>query len=149
MLFNRELSRQAGKRGPIQLDLDGEHYDTLFLQIEEGDNAPLTLEKALAIVSVPRVVFKLNPKEDGYRLLFGNEQAQSPRYDIQSLRREVLNYSAVPASLAPLELNAGYRRLAADYFTSAPPTVLLWAVLLVAVVGLLVLTVRLLKKTSV
>ena len=79
---------QAGQRGPIQLDLDGGRYDTLFLEIEEGDNAPLTLEKALAVVSVPRVVFKLNPKEDGYRLLFGNEQAQSPRYDIQSLRRE-------------------------------------------------------------
>ncbi len=147
-LFAGELSRRAG-RDPIQIHVDGGRYDTLFLQIEEGDNAPLTLEKARAAVSVPRVVFKLKPEEESYRLLLGNEHAQPPRYDIQTLRREVLAYSAVPVSLAPLESNPAYRRFAADYFKSAPPTVLLWAVLLVAVVGLLVLTVRLLKKTPV
>ncbi|MFA6560459.1 MAG: DUF3999 family protein [Verrucomicrobiia bacterium] len=149
VLSSRELSRQAGQRGPVQLNLDGGRYDTLFLQIEEGDNAPLTLEKVRAIVSVPRVVFKLKSEEDGYRLLLANERAQSPRYDIQSLRREVLAYSAVPASLAPLEPNPAHRRSAADYFQSAPPTLALWGVLLVAVVGLLALTVRLLKKTPV
>ena len=148
VLFSGVLSRRAG-RDPIQLHVDGGRYDTLFLQIEEGDNAPLTLEKVRAAVSVPRVVFKLKPEEENYRLLLGNEHAQPPTYDIQTLRREVLAYSAVPVSLAPLEPNPAYRRFAADYFKSAPPTVLLWAVLLVAVVGLLVLTVRLLKKTPV
>ena len=147
VLYARELSRQAGQHGPVQLNLDGGRYDTLFLQIEEGDNAPLTLANARAVVPVPRVVFKLKPEEGGCRLLFGNERAQPPRYDIQTLRSEVLAYSAVPASLAPLEQNGAYRRFAADYFKSAPPTVALWAVLLVAVAGLLVLTVRLLKKT--
>ncbi|MBI5817657.1 MAG: DUF3999 family protein [Verrucomicrobia bacterium] len=149
VLFSGELSRQAGQRGPVQLNLDADRYNTLFLQIEEGDNAPLTIEKVCAIVRVPRVVFKLKSDGDSYRLLLGNERAQSPRYDIQSLRREVLAYSAVPASLASLEPNPAHRRSAADYFQSAPPTLALWGVLLVAVVGLLVLTVRLLKKTPV
>lgn len=149
VLFTRELSRQAGQREPIRINLDGSRCDTLFLQIEEGDNAPLTLEKACAVVAVPRIIFKLKPEEGSYRLLLGNDQAQSPRYDIQSLRREVLAYSAVPALLAPLEPNAAYRRFAGDYFKGAPPTVLLWGVLVVAVVGLLALTVRLLKKTPV
>jgi hypothetical protein len=149
VLFSGQLSRHAGQRGLVSLTLDGQRHDTLFLQIEDGDNAPLTLEKARATVMVPRVVFKLKPEEDNYHLLLGNEQAQPPRYDIQALRREVLAYSAVPASLGPLEANAAYRRFAADYFKSAPPTLLLWGVLLVAVAGLLALTVRLLKKTPV
>ncbi len=148
LLFAGMLSRRSGG-DPIQLRLDGGRHDTLFLQIEEGDNAPLTIRKVRAVVSVPRVVFKLKPEEDGYRLLLGNDRAEPPRYDIQSLSREVLAYSDVPASLAPLEANPAYRRFAADYFKNAPPTVLLWAVLLVAVVGLLALTVRLLKKTPV
>jgi hypothetical protein len=149
MLFSDRLARHAGHRKPISLALDGRRHDTLFLQIEDGDNAPLTLEKARAVVAVPRVIFKLKPEEGSYRLLLGNDRAQSPRYDIQSLRRELLAYSAVPALLAPLEPNAAYRRFASDYFKSAPPTVLLWGVLIMAVVGLLALTVRLLKKTPV
>ncbi|MBI5394820.1 MAG: hypothetical protein HZA91_05930 [Verrucomicrobia bacterium] len=124
----------------------------MFLEIEEGDNAPLTLTGAKAAVAVPRVVFKLKPADGGYRLLLSNTKAAAPRYDIQSLRLELLAYSATPVrdgDIGPLEVNAAYRRGAADYFQTAPPTVALWGVLLVAVVGLLALTVRLLKKTTV
>ena len=147
-LYVGNLTRAAEEKGPVRIALLGERLQELFLEIEEGDNAPLTLEAVRAVVAVPRVVFKLKPEEADYRLLLGNTQAQAPQYDIQTLHREMLAYSAVPASLATLEPNPAHRRLAADYFKTAPPTVLLWGVLVVAVAGLLALTVRLLKKTT-
>lgn len=60
---------------------------------------------------------------------------------------DALACSAVPALPASLEPNAACRRSAGDCLKSAPTMVWLWAVLDVAVAGLLVLTVRLLKKT--
>jgi hypothetical protein len=149
VLFNGRLARSGDERRPVRIALDGERRAELFLEIEEGDNALLTLLTAKAAVAVPRVVFKLKPSEGGYRLLLGNAKAAPPRYDIQSLRQELLAYSATPVrdgDIGPLEVNTAYRRSAADYFQTAPPTVALWGVLLVAVVGLLTLTVRLLKQ---
>jgi hypothetical protein len=151
VLFDGKLARAGDEHGPVRVTLDDDRRSEVFLEIEEGDNAPLTLTGAKVAVAVPRVVFKLKPAEGGYRLLIGNAKALPPRYDIQSLRQELLAHSATPVrdgDIGPLEVNAAYRRGAADYFQTAPPTVALWGVLLVAVVGLLVLTVRLLKKTS-
>ncbi|MCX6908067.1 MAG: DUF3999 family protein [Verrucomicrobia bacterium] len=148
---NEARQSLAPPYGPVRIALDGERRGELFLEIEEGDNAPLTLLTAKAAVAAPRVVFKLKPSEGGYRLLLGNAKAAPPRYDIQSLRQELLAYSATPVhdgDIGPLEVNTAYRRSAADYFQTAPPTLALWGVLLVAVAGLLALTVRLLKKTS-
>lgn len=149
VLFSGRLARSGNERRPVRIALDGDRRSELFLEIEEGDNAPLTLLAAKAAVAAPRVVFKLKPSEGGYRLLLGNAKAAPPRYDIQSLRQELLAYSATPVrdgDIGPLEVNTAYRRSAADYFQTAPPTLALWGVLLVAVAGLLALTVRLLKK---
>jgi hypothetical protein len=115
----------------------------LFLEITEGDNAPLTLVRAQGVVRVPRLAFKAAP--GAYRLLIGNAQAQPPRYDIASLRKEILAYSAVAVEAGPIEPNAAYRRRAGDYLTDVPPSLLLWGTLLAAVVVLLLLTLRILR----
>jgi hypothetical protein len=146
LIFSGVLSRAAGSSEPVRIDLDGDRRQELFLEIDEGDNEPLHLERAQALVRVPRVVFKLKPEPGEYRLLLGNHQALAPHYDIESLRREVLAYSAVPIQLKPLARNPAYRRRAVDYFTGAPQTALLWTALVIAVAALLLLTARLLKK---
>jgi hypothetical protein len=121
----------------------------LILEIENGDNAPLTLQQAQGVAPVPRVTFKAAPGE--YRMLVGNRDAEPPSYEIGALAREVLAYSAVPLSVDDPQgpgANPAYERGVADAIREAPPTMVLWGALGVAVVALLGLTRRILKRTS-
>jgi hypothetical protein len=147
-LWQGALSRVAGSPAdrPLALPLDGRRHAALRLEIDEGDNAPLTLSAAHAVVRVPRLTFKAAPGE--YRLLLHNDDAEPPRYDLDLLRREVLAYSALPASPAAAEDNPAYRRRARDYVAGAPPTLLLWGTLAAAVLGLIGLTARVLRKAE-
>jgi hypothetical protein len=150
-LFAGRLARTVDSRAapassvrPIVLALDGSRLSELTLEVDEGDNAPLSLQAVHAVVRVPRVTFKAAPGE--YRLLLGNREAAPPQYDLATLRQEVLSYSAVDAQAAAREANPLYRRFGGDYFTDAPPTLLLWGTLLAAVIALLFLTTRVLRQ---
>ncbi len=102
--------------------------------------------RAQGVVRVPRLAFKAAP--GAYRLLIGNAQAQPPRYDIASLRKEILAYSPVAVEADPIETNAAFRRGAGDYLGDVPPSLLLWGAILGAVAVLLLLTVRILRTSS-
>ena len=85
------------------------------LEVRDGDNAPLTLTQAEAMVWVPRLTFKA--AGGTYRLLFGNADGGAPTYDLAALRQDVLAYSAMPldpAALQPPAPNADYARGARD-----------------------------------
>jgi hypothetical protein len=139
--------REEGSLPPLEIAADGGRYRAIVLEVEEGDNAPLRIDRARAVVRVPRLAFKAGPGQ--YRLLLGNEDIGPPRYDIASLRQEFLTHSAVVIEAGPLAGNAGHRRRAADYLKDAPPTLLLWGTLGVAVVALLGLTARILRQPTV
>jgi hypothetical protein len=139
--------REEGAKAPLEVSLDGRRYPELVLQLDEGDNAPLRIERARALVRVPRLVFKAAPGR--YRVLLGNREAAPARYDIAELRHEFLTYSAVPIEPEPLAPNPSRRRAWSDYVNDAPPTLLLWGTLLLAVVALLVVTARVLQKPPV
>ena len=81
-----------------------------------------------------------------YRLLLSNAGAAPPRYDIGALRREILAYSAIPLTAVPAAASPSFRRNLSEYFSNAPPTLVLWGTLFVAVVALLVLTAKILKR---
>jgi hypothetical protein len=143
VLFAGRISRAAGRTEPVVIPLDGAFRGAVILEIDEGDNAPLTLKAARGAVSVPRVALKARPGP--LRLVLGNPEAQAPRYDIAALRREVVSYSAEPLQAGGLTPNPAFRRRAADYLRDAPPTLLLWSALLAAVLALLYLTARLVR----
>jgi hypothetical protein len=131
----------------VQIPLGAVRGTALLIEIADGDNAPLTLQAAQGVVPVPRVTFQAAPGE--YRLLLGNQDAQSPSYELGSLRREVLAYAAVPLELPPLATNAvnpGYERGISDYIREAPPRAILWTALGGAVIVLLLLMRRILTR---
>jgi hypothetical protein len=148
IVWQGQLERALGTPAdaPVVVPLDGRRHVALTLEIEEGDNAALTLRRAEAVARAPRVTFKA--AVGTYRLLLHNDEAAPPRYDLAALRREVLAYSALPVAPAAAEDNPAYRRRARDYVAGAPPTLLLWGTLAAAVVALLGLTARLLRKAQ-
>jgi hypothetical protein len=119
---------------------------TLGLEVGNGDNAPLTLARAEALVWVPRLTFKAAAGE--YRLLFGNAEAE-PTYDLADLRQDVLAYSAIPIeakALQPPAPNADYARGARDVLSGLERGPLLWTALGFSIVALLWLTTVILKS---
>lgn len=146
LLYQGNLARGAHDRGPLRLPLVAQRLTEALLEIDEGDNAPLTLRKAWAIVRVPRIVFKAGPGR--YALIGGNPGALPPRYDLALLRHHVLAYSALEIKAGALALNPSFRRPMAEYFRHAPPTVVLWVVIVGAVIVLVGLTLRILRRSA-
>ena len=142
----RGVAQGAAPDRPIVLELPRVLERELFLEIEDGDNAPLTVRAARGVLRVPRATFKAAPGR--YRVLVGNREAEPPQYDIARLRDEILSYSAVPLEAGPSEANPAFRRQTVDLVRGVPHALALWVVLGVAVVVLLALTVRLLRTNA-
>ncbi len=140
--FSFILSRKPPSSGPLVLGTSAP-LGTMTLEIDDGDNAPLDLRSAAAIVRLPRIVFKAAP--GNLRLLLGNRGAEAPRYDIVGLRSELLAYSAIAAHAGVLAENQGARPSLFSGFDAAPRGALVWAAIIMAIVALVALTLRTLK----
>jgi hypothetical protein len=119
-------------------------FGPLSLEVDDGDNAPLEVRSATAIIRVPRVVFKSAPGE--LRLLLGNAGVDAPRYDLAGLRGELLAYSAVRANALALTENKGAKRGWFPSLQGAPRGALVWGAIIAALVVLLALTLRTIKS---
>jgi hypothetical protein len=139
----RRQLQPSDERPAVRLEWPPTFARELELEIDEGDNAPLSLAAVGGLVRVPRITFPAGA--GAYRLLLGNPAAEPPRYDLAGLRAEVLAFSAVPVVPQDAAPNRAHRRSAGDYFQDAPPTLVLWGALLFAVLGLGWLTARVLR----
>ncbi len=126
-----------------RLPLPGHPVRELVLEIDNGDNPPLDITQVLGVVSVPRVIYKGDAQKE-YRLLLGNPDAQSPTYDLASLRDVLIDYPARIAMLGSLVPNPGFRP-PSNYFQEGRMNLVLLGVLGLCVVVLLALSLRLLR----
>lgn len=139
----RRPQRDAEQPTALRLEWAPAFARELELEVDEGDNAPLTLAGVQGLVRVPRITFPAGPGV--FRVLLGNAEAEQPRYDLAGLRAEVLAFSAVPLVPHDAVANGAYRRGVGEYFRDAPPALVLWGTLALAVLGLGWLTARVLR----
>jgi hypothetical protein len=136
--FRASRRDAAAPPEPQAVELGDLRANELAVEVRDGDNAPLQLTKAEAVVLVPRLTFKAGPGT--YRLLFGNPAAAAPTYDVAALRQDMLAYSAVPLEAAALDApaaNPDYTRTAGDYVDDVLSGPLFWTVLVVSIAALL------------
>ena len=117
--------------------------DVLFLETDNGDNAPIQLAGFSATVPVVRVLFKVNANQP-VELLYGNDRVSRPSYDLGMVGAELL-------AASPIEVEAGpEQRLTAEPWKAGEVTgaraVLFWGVLIAVVGGLLFVIMKLLPK---
>ncbi|HWZ84827.1 MAG TPA: hypothetical protein VN032_01415 [Thermoanaerobaculia bacterium] len=74
--------------------------DPLSIEIENGENVPITLTHGWALTSAVRIDFMFNAGEPLY-VLSGNREASSPAYDLDMLASTVLSLPANAAGLGP------------------------------------------------
>jgi len=140
--FSLALTRKPPSTEPLALGV-ASLLEAMTLEVDDGDNAPLDIRSAVAIVRVPRIVFKAAP--GNLRLLLGNRGAESPRYDIAGLRSELLAYSALTARAGALAPNLGGTESLSSRLQGVPRNIVVWVAIAVAIVALIGLTLKTLK----
>jgi hypothetical protein len=127
---------------PLSFALPESRSGDLFLLVQEGDNQPLAIEKATILL--PSYAIRLfRPADAPLRLVYGRDDIQPPRYDLQLLAPQLMGRIAEEVASGPEEAfgsNAG----AGD--TPTVPPAVFWAALALAVVVLLTLVVRLIRR---
>ncbi|MBI3875499.1 MAG: DUF3999 family protein [Verrucomicrobia bacterium] len=119
--------------------------DTLFLEIENGDNPPLPLKDFECWYSATRVLFK-SAAEPSPMLYYGNRDATTPRYDLDLVARQILSADKLkvsPGSEEMLKKAAFGERLQ----TSGTGNWLFWGALGLVVAGLFTVMAKMLPKT--
>jgi len=145
-LARGRLTRAAGERDPVALAFAPARVGALTLEVDDGDDAALGITRAEGRAPVPDL-FVAAPAGD-YALLLGNPAAEAPRYELTRVRDVVLALDGATIEAGALEPNPGHR--APSPLAEGPQrtTVLLWIVLGVAVVVLLVTTLRLAGRAT-
>jgi hypothetical protein len=139
-LTRGRLVRRAGDPRPTTITFEPRRIARLELEIEDGDDAPLTLGRVEARSSAPDVY--IAAAAGSYDLLLGYPDAEAPVYELERVRSTIL---AVPASevvMGALESNPAFsaaRRLSG---AGATRKLLLWGVLGLAVIVLVFITLR-------
>jgi hypothetical protein len=125
---------------PLTLDLPAMRGRELVLLIDEGDNAPLTLDQATLLLPGYAIRF-LRSDEAPLTLYYGEDTVSAPRYDLALLRPYLLDASATDVVAGPER-----QQVAATATPASLPTWAFWGVLVAAVVVLLALIGRLLRS---
>lgn len=127
---------------PLTIPVRPLHGTDLFVLVDEGDNAPLTLEAGRLLLPAYRIRF-FRDGVSSLRVAYGRTDLDRPKYDLALLAPQVLGTPA-----ADVVLDAEPK--AADVVTTAglvSPR-LFWGALVMAIVVLLGLIARLLKKPA-
>jgi hypothetical protein len=125
---------------PLPESIEGD----LFLIVEEGDNQPLPIEKATILL--PSYVIRLFRRPDlPLRLIYGKDRLPAPRYDLQLLAPQVMGRLAEEVAPGPEQR---FGPSAAPSAAEMVPPVVFWSVLSLAVLVLLVLIARLMRREA-
>lgn len=73
--------------------------DALIIEIDDAENLPLRVKDCAISWRTARLLFKAAPGQE-ILLLYGNQSAGSPRYDLAVLSEEILAADVRPAALA-------------------------------------------------
>ena len=127
---------------PLTVDVPERRAGELVLILDEGDNQPLPVEKATLLL--PSYAVRLfRPASVPLRLAYGQPSLRAPRYDLALLAPQVMGRVAT-------EVTVGTESIAAERPAARQivPPAIFWTALGIAVVVLLALVVRLVRRES-
>jgi hypothetical protein len=118
--------------------------EDVYLLVDEGDNQPLPIDKVTLLV--PQYAVRLFRRDNQpLRLLYGRDDLDSPRYDLQLLSGQVLGRAAEDVTAGPEQSLGGD---AGNGALDLVPLPVFWSILALTVLVLLGLVVRLMKREA-
>ncbi len=139
-LIQGRFFRRLGDPRPLRIDFSRIRVVGLELIVNDGDDAPLTLNSVSARIPTPNLYLAAKPGT--YEVLMGFPEAKPPHYELEKIRSTVLAVPAAAVTSGALEDNPLFS--AARRFSGAAnmQKILLWAVLGFAVIILVLMTLR-------
>jgi hypothetical protein len=132
---------------PLTLPVPPGSRGEVVLEIDEGDNQPLPIERATLLVPSYAVrFFRSGPSP--LRLAYGRPDLASPQYDLSLLASEVMGQRAVQVEAGPERRPDGSDPAAARGSTAPLSAAAFWGVLGLAVIVLLGVVVRLVRRET-
>ena len=128
---------------PLIFDVPERRAGDIVLMVDEGDNQPLPIDRVRLLL--PSYAVRLyQPDNQALRLLYGSREVSPPQYDLALLAPQVMGAPARELHAGPEQPGGGAQATA----TFVPPPVF-WGSLAAAVVVLLGVIVRLIRKTDI
>lgn len=87
-LYNFQFKKTHIESNKIELENHFEVYDRLRLYISNEDNPPINIINIQAEYLIDKIIFS-SKKNAKYRLLFGNQNAEKPVYDIEEFKEYI------------------------------------------------------------
>ena len=102
-------------KAPYRIALASPREGTVQIDIDDGDNSPLTIESAALEILRRRIDFVFE-RGDAFRMLSDNPEALPPRYDLALLATAVLASPALPATLGAVAEAPSAKQPASRWF---------------------------------
>ncbi|QHL87681.1 DUF3999 family protein [Nibribacter ruber] len=122
---------------PAQVYLPRRKVEQLVIQLQNEDNAPLTIDSVQVLQLNRYLLAQLQPNQ-AYTLRYGDKDLDAPHYDLHHFQ------DSIPATL-PLVSIQKITSLKKEKKANTGSKIILWAALGIVAVGLGYMTVRLLK----
>jgi hypothetical protein len=146
VLAQGRLRRDAQRPAAAQIALPpGTRVDEMVLAVDDGNDAPLTLQRAWADVKTAALLVAAPAGQ--YALLLGDPAASAPRYELASVRELIGVMTSSPIKSQPIVKNPAFSQTARVAAGDLPKQTIVWTVLVLAVVVLGVLTLRATRKS--
>jgi hypothetical protein len=126
----------------LTFDLPDQIKNDLYLIVEEGDNRPLPIEKATILLPSYAIRF-FRPADQPLRVVYGKDGIGWPQYDLQLLAPQLMGRRAEEIGMGAEQRFSGASPASASELV--PPAVF-WSVLALAVVILLAMVARLMRR---
>jgi hypothetical protein len=139
-LARGRLVRRVGDPRPPTMRVEPVRLTALELEIEDGNDAPLEIIRLEARSSAPDVYTAATAGT--YHLLLGQPDAKEPIYELERIRSTILAVPAGDAALGELEANPDFSAAGRISRSGGLQQVLLWGALGLAVIVLVVVTLR-------
>jgi hypothetical protein len=138
------LTRKLGSHGPVQLGFPLPRMSAVALEVVDGGDAPLTIERAR--LHIPTSALALAAVAGRYRLLLGDPEQEAPSYELRALDELIGQLDPAPVTAEPLAANPQFSRGARLRSGGARDRMLVWVVLGAAVIVLGLLTLRMARS---
>jgi len=140
-VLNRgRLVRRARDPRPVTIAVPATRVTGLRLEITDGDDSPLGFGKVEMHTMVPDLYMAAEAGD--YHLLLGHPDDRAPVYELERVRSAILAVPAAEIGALELEANPGFSASSRIYGSASSQKIILWIALGLAVVVLVVLTLR-------
>lgn len=146
VLATGTLAQALRRPGPLRIDFPPTRVSSLVLEVENGDDAPIEIVRAVVPVALPSLL--VAAPAGSYALLAGNPDAERPAYEIERARDVVLELRSVPAAPGAGVENARWTGTpgGAARQRQRLQQVAIWSAIALAVAVLGLLTLRMVRR---